>query len=52
MVCMLVSDVFDPKIVHDKRELDRSPVILPKTRNKFALSLVALVQPLFKQLVG
>ena len=52
MLCMLVSDVFDPKIVHGKRELDLSPVMLLKTGNESDLSVAAFVEPLFKQFVG
>ena len=49
---MLLPDVFNPKIVNDKGEYDRSPVMLPKAGNEFALSVAAFVQPLFKQIVG
>ena len=43
MLCMLVSDIFDSKNVNDECEIDWSPVMLPKTGNKFALSVATFV---------
>ena len=50
--CMLLSHVFDSKVVHDECELYWYPIVCPKTGDQLALSVASLVESLFQKLIG
>ena len=44
---MLFSNVFHSKIIDDKCERDRTSLVSPQARDRFALRVSMFVQPLF-----
>ena len=41
---MLITNVFDSKVVGDQRERDGSPLVLPQTGSRFALRIAMFLQ--------
>ena len=52
VLSVLFTNVFDPKIVHHQRELDRLCVILLEPGHNFALTIAMLVESFFEEFVG
>ena len=52
MFCVLLSNVFDPKVIYHKSELYWAPVVLPKARDQFAGTITKRIQLLLEELVG
>ena len=49
---MFPSNVFDPKVVKDKRELYWTFVMFPESMDEFALSVSVFVESLFEEFIG
>ena len=48
MVDMFLADVFDAKVIHDKRETDRAPRVFPVARCDLGLCATGLAEGFFK----
>ena len=48
VLCMLFTDIFDAKIVHDNAETNRPSVVFPQSRGCGALAIAMLGQVLFQ----
>src|SRR5210317_1720514 len=52
MFCMLFAYIFDAKIVDDKSETDRTPIMRPESRSVFALVVSMCIQTFLKEFLG
>ena len=49
---MFLADVLDSKIVDDKGELDGAPLVLPESRDNFALEVSVFAKAFFRVVLG
>ena len=49
---MALANVFDAKIVDDKSEYDRAPLVAPEARSVGTLVIAMLLEALFEEDVG
>jgi hypothetical protein len=48
MVDMFLADVFDNKVIHDKCETDRAPLVFPVAQCDLGLGVASLAEAFFK----